>query len=269
MQFSFHTCGFEGWPLEEVIVHLAKLGYSACGPTVGPSCHLDPDIITHSQLANIKTILADSGMKVALLNPWRVKGFANMAAEGTAERFYRKAMDMAAALDCPAVRFLSGALPAGDQPSWAASIRALRPLCHYGEQIGVALAMHNHENTMLDTADKLRLMSSWLESPALKVNLDPANLQILGNDPCDALRAFRDDLAQVRVKGRVGRYPYSREHYPGAAGDIVDWDSFFSTMHQIGYAGPVELVHYAWFPNDYAEACLAWAKSVEARVRGE
>ena len=266
LKFSFHMCGLEWWSFEEAVSHLAELGYDACGPIVGPGNHIDLETITDNRLAEMRRVIDDSGLAVALLNPWKVGGFTQMAVEGTAVSFYCKTLDVAAELGCPSVRFLTGSVSQGDRAGWVASINALREICHHGERVGVAMAMHNHENQMLDTVDKLKLMSSWMGSPALKVNLDPANFQCLGIDASWALRELRDDLAQIRLKGRIGQYPYTWEHFPGTPEDIVDWSRFFSTMKNLAYDGYAELVHYRYFPTDYPATALAWAKSMASEA---
>ena len=266
MNFSFHTCGLEWLTFEETIDILAGIGYDACGPIVGHGCHLDPETITEGQKKAYRKQAKDRGIKFAVLNPWRVTGFATGVESGETERFYMKALDLAADMDASGVRFLPGAYAQGESAGWRAMIQVLKPLCHHAEQVGVDLLMHNHENQLIDTANGFELLRHHIGSDRLQINLDCANLAILMDDPCSAIRTFGDHLRQVRVKGMNNHYPFAQQCVPGAPGDIVDWEAVLRTLNEIGYRGYVELVHYAWFPPDFHERVFEWATDLATKV---
>ena len=96
MKFSFHTRGLEWLPFEEVVNQLADLGYAACGPIVGPDCHLDPDTLNNSQKEAYKNLVEARNMEFSILNPWKVGGFAAGVENGVTRKFYHKALDLAA-----------------------------------------------------------------------------------------------------------------------------------------------------------------------------
>ena len=266
MRFSFHTCGLEWYSFAEAIDELAAAGYEAVGPIVGPGCHLDPETITDSQKKSFKKQVADHGMVFSVLNPWKVAGFAAGVAEGETERFYRQALDLAADLGACGVKFLSGSFAGGEGAGWRAMIEVLKPLCHHAEKVGVDLLMHNHENQLLDTANTFALLRRHLGSERLQINLDAANLAILMDDPCRAIRTHAQHLRYVRVKGMNNYYPFAQQCVPGAPGDIVDWQGVFGVLGEIDYAGYVELVYYPWLPPAFHRDCLAWARQLAAAV---
>jgi len=134
MKFSFHTCGLEWFTFEETIDTLAEIGYDACGPIVGPGCHLDPDAITDDQKKAYMKQAQDRGLEFAILNPWHVTGFAAGVGSGETERFYTRALDLAADMGASGVRFLPGAFDGGENAGWRAMIQVLKPLCHHAEQ---------------------------------------------------------------------------------------------------------------------------------------
>lgn len=266
MRFSFHTCGLEWFSFEEAINELADIGYAACGPILGPDCHLDPDTITDSQKTAYKNLARDRNLAFSILNPWKISGFAAGVAEGQTERFFHQALDLAADLGAAGVKFLPGGFATGENAGWRAMIQVLKPLCHHAEKVGVDLLMHNHENQLIDTANGFALLRHHTGSDRLQINLDGANLAILMDDPCRAIRDFRDHLRHVRVKGMHSYYPFAQQCVPGAPGDIVDWEAVLRTLEEVGYAGYVELVAYPWFPPDFPRQALAWAADLAARV---
>lgn len=266
MKFSFHTCGLEWFSFEEAIHELADIGYAACGPIVGPDCHLDPDTLTDSQKTSYKKLAKERELAFSILNPWRAGSFVAGIESGETERFYRKALDLAADLGALGVRFLPGAFAAGENAGWRAMITVLKPLCHHAERVGVDLLMHNHENQLIDTANGFALLRHHVGSDRLQINLDCANLAILMDDPCRAIREFREHLRQVRVKGMNNTYPFAQQCVPGTPGDIVDWEAVMEALKEVGYGSYVELVHYPWFPPDFHRRVFEWATALAAKV---
>ena len=264
MKWSFHTCGLEWYSFEEAIVELAEVGYDSCGPTVGPGSHIDPDTITDSEKAAYKKLAGEKGISFSVLNPWKVGGFAAGVESGQTEAFYRKTLDLAAEFGAYGVKFLPGSFAGGESGGWRAMIQVLKPLCHHAEQVGVDLLMHNHENQLIDTANGFALLRHHVGSERLQINLDCANLAILMDDPCQAIRDFGDHLRYVRVKGMYNYYPFAQQCVPGNPGDIVDWKAVVQTLKEVGYEGHVELVTYPWFPLDFHRQVIAWANDLVA-----
>ena len=266
MKISFHTCGLEWFSLEEAILELAEIGYTSFGPILAPGGHLDPDTLTDSQVTAYKELAKECNIAISILNPWKISGFSAGVASGETERYFHRALDLAADLGAFGVKFLPGSFPAGETNGWRVMIKVLKPLCHHAEQVGVDLLMHNHENQLIDTANGFALLRHHVGSDRLQVNLDVSNMAILMDDPCRAIRDFRDNLHYIRVKGMNHYYPFAQQCEPGAAGDIVDWEAVFLALKEVGYAGDVELVTYPWFSPGFHRSGYAWAKKLAEEV---
>ncbi len=286
MKFSFHTCGLERLHFEEAIIKLAEVGYAACGPIVGPGCHLDPFTITDSQKSSYRRLAEELKIHFCILNPWRVGDFVSGVPSGKTERFYTKALDLAADLGVPAVKFLSGSLASkkktdlpmtmkmfrsfllsgeigmDENAGWQNMIKALRPLCRHAEQIGVDLLVQNHENELVDTLNGFALLRHYVNSERLQLNLDCGNLTILMVDPCKAIHEFKEHIRHVRIKGMKNYYPFALQCPPGIPGDVVNWEGVMVALKMVDYPGFIELVPYPWFPHDFPERALAWAISL-------
>jgi sugar phosphate isomerase/epimerase len=265
MKISFHTCGLRWFSFEETLGALADAGYDACGPTVGPGCHLDPETLTDSEKSAYKKLARQRNIAFSVLNPWKV-GFLGGIESGETERFFRKALDIAADLGADGVKFLPESFPEGENAGWRAMIGVLKPLCHHAEQVGVDLLMHNHENLLIDTANCFALLRHHVGSERLQINLDCANMAILMDDPCRAIRDFAGNLAYVRIKGFNDYYPHGHQCVPGSPGDIVDWEAVLRTLAEVGYADYLELVTYDHFPPDFHRTGIEWLKATAAKV---
>ena len=268
MKVSFHTCGLEWFSLEEAINEMADIGYAAFGPILATGGHLDPETITDSQKTACRNLARDRNIALSILNPWKIGGVAAGVESGHTASFYRKALDLAADLGASGVKFMAGRFVAGENEGWKVMIKALKPLCHHAEQVGVDLLIHNHENQLIDTANGFALLRHHIGSDRLQVNLDVSNMAILMDDPCRAIRDFKDNLRYIRIKGMSNYYPFAQQCEPGAAGDIVDWEAVFGALKEVGYTGYVELVTYPWFSPDFHKSGYAWATEMVEKVGG-
>ena len=266
MKLSFHSCGLEWYPLDEAISELAEIGYDGVGPCTGPGTHLDPEAATDEELKNLKKLAAESGIEFSILNPWKVSSFIAGIASGETEAFYCKAIDLAVKVGAAAVKFLPGACAEGEAAGWAAMIDVVRKLCHHAEKTGVDLLMHNHENHLIDTANGFELLRRQVGSERLRINVDCANLEMLLDDPCLAIRDHSDHVCHIRVKGIIGHYPIDHPAPAGSPGDIVDWEGVFRTLKEIGYDSWVEIVTYPSFPPDYHRTAYDWARELAAKT---
>ncbi|MBI1925993.1 sugar phosphate isomerase/epimerase [Candidatus Poribacteria bacterium] len=235
MKISFHGAGYFGLPFEEIVTRLANVGYDGIEPMCGPEAQLKPDELKASDRQAIKTFVAEQGMEIAVLNPYRVQSMANMAKEGKAEAFYRQLMELAADLGVPSVNFLSGFLPTGDTDGWRTLIDTLKPLTRYGESIGVCLSIHNHEANILDTPNKCNLIIQHVGSPNLKLNFDATNFHILNYNIPSAVELTAPHLIHCHLKGVVGMYPYNQFLVPGEAGDEMDFEELAKAFGSVGY----------------------------------
>ncbi len=266
MKLSFHTCGLEWWSLEDAINELADIGYDACGPILAPGGHVDPDKITSSEIERYKQLAADRNLAISTLNPWKIGGFATKVESGETERFFRRALDLAAEFGAGSVKFLAGSHPDGEMDGWKAMVKVCKRLCHHAEQVGVDLLMQNHENQLIDTSNCFALLRHHVGSERLQATLDVSNMAILMEDPCRAIHDHADSIRYVRIKGMLLHYPYATQCAPGAPGDIVDWKAVFTALKEVGYTGYIEPVTYPWFPPDFHRTNYEWCREMAAEV---
>ena len=145
--------------------------------------------------------------------------------------------------------------------NWPRFLETWRPLVHFAEDHGVRIGIENCP--MFFTADEWpggknlaispaiwRRMFHDLPSKYFGLNYDPSHMVFQQMDYLAPLREFRDRIYHVHAKDvRVDRHrlndvgilatplEYHTPKLPGL-GD-VDWGSYFSTLDDVGYRGPV------------------------------
>jgi sugar phosphate isomerase/epimerase len=251
LRLSFHTGGLVDKPLTWLIPHLAEIGYDGIEIVCGPAAHIHPDA-AHDQLDAERQLLERHHLKVAAINPYTVKPLTEMAAEGAARSFYERLIDIAGALGAPTVNFLTGKPAGSDADGWKTLINALKPILHYAAERRIDLTIHNHENHLIDTPDKARLLIQNVGLPNLKVLFDVTNFHILGSDIPEAVRRLAPYLRHAHIKGVVGMFPYNHFLVPGEPGDQFLFDPFATALAEAGYDGYISVETFSYMREDKA-----------------
>jgi sugar phosphate isomerase/epimerase len=249
---SFHSGGMVDKPLEWLISHLAQIGYDGIEIVCGPEAHVRPQEVTEGQLQLLREELDRSGLRCVAINPYTVKPLVEMEREGGAQVFYRQLIDLAVVLGAPAVNFLPGRFPGSDAECWRALVTALKPLLHYAGERGIGMTIHNHENMILDTPDKVRLIIEEVGMPNLRSLFDATNFHILGSDIPWAVERLAPHLQHCHVKGVIGRFPFHHFLVPGEAGDEFGFRELAASLGKSGYAGYISVETFTWTREDKA-----------------
>jgi sugar phosphate isomerase/epimerase len=150
-------------------------------------------------------------------------------------------MDLAVDIGASTVNFLSGFLPDGDTEGWRILIDSVKELCRYAESCGLNFAIHNHEATILDSAEKCRLFIDHVDSPCLRMTFDATNCHLLNGDVVREVGASGNRIAHAHLKGLRGRYPHTEFLVPGEGGDEMDFPAFARALGDIEYSGYVSV----------------------------
>ncbi len=112
---------------------------------------------------------------------------------------------------------------------WDTLREALNTLGRYASDRGVVLATE----TGPESGPVLRALLDTLDTPAIRVNFDPANLLMSGFDLDEALDALSPYIVHTHAKDgiRGGR------EMPLGEGD-VPWAHYLNRLHAAGYDGP-------------------------------
>ncbi|MBC7289420.1 MAG: sugar phosphate isomerase/epimerase, partial [Armatimonadetes bacterium] len=90
--------------------------------------------------------------------------------------------------------------------------------------------------TLVHTSDDLERLVDAVDSPAMAVNLDPANLVMGGQDPVEAVRRLGSRIIHTHAKDAVRTPDGGRKEVPLGDGQ-VPWKEYLSALKANGYKG--------------------------------
>ncbi|HVF09426.1 MAG TPA: TIM barrel protein, partial [Abditibacteriaceae bacterium] len=176
MQISL-MLGNLGQPFEEAIATVQRLGL--------PAIHLSadgrwaPETCGTPQRKELKAALRERGLVISALSRWGGDidlGDAKVAERGVADA--RQTLEMAADVmgDDAGMGIWQahiGVMPRSmSGPRWDSFLRSAEAIVKHGEKVGACLAVE----TGPEPAAVMEKLMSTFDSPALRVNYDPANL---------------------------------------------------------------------------------------------
>ena len=249
---SFHTGGFQDKPFDWVARHLAEVGYDAVEIVCGPSAHIRTSDPLAPQLDAARALLAETGLRVAAINPYGVKPLPNYAETEDYYAFYTRLIDIAVELGGPTVNFLPGRFPDSCAGAWRKLVELLKPLLYYAGERGINMTIHNHENMVLDTPDKTRLIIEQVGLPNLKSLCDITNYYILGSEIEAAVERVAPWTIHCHLKGVVGTFPFNHFVVPGERGDEFPFDRFAMALGAHGYDRYISVETFSFMREDKA-----------------
>jgi sugar phosphate isomerase/epimerase len=249
---SFHTGGFQDKPFDWVARHLAEIGYDGAEIVCGPTGHIKTTEPLEPQLQRVRALLEETGLRAVAVNPYGVKALPNYAQDENATEFYSTLVDIAVALGAPTVNFLPGRFPDSCASGWRKIVDTVKPILYYAGERGVNMTIHNHENMVLDTPDKTRLIIEQVGLPNLKSLCDITNYYILGSDVAWAVERVAPWTIHCHLKGVVGTFPYNHFVVPGEPADEFPFDAFAAALGKAGYTGCISVESFAFMREDKA-----------------
>jgi sugar phosphate isomerase/epimerase len=249
---SFHSGGFQDKPFSWVARHLAETGYDGVEIVCGPSGHIRTSEPLQPQIEQVRALLEETGLRPVAVNPYGVKPLPNYAETENAYEFYCGLVDVAAALGAPTVNFLPGRFPDACASCWRRLVELLKPVLYYAGERGVNVTIHNHENMVLDTPDKTRLIIEQVGLPNLKSLCDITNYYILGSDVTAAVERVAPWTIHCHLKGVVGRFPFNHFVVPGEPSDEFPFDDFARALGTAGYTGCISVETFSFMREDKA-----------------
>jgi sugar phosphate isomerase/epimerase len=182
------------------------------------------------------------------------------------------AIQTAANLDCPRIRIYGGKLLGGESEDavadmWGRLVESLQVLGAQAEREGIVLCVENHFSTMTVSAADTASLIRDVQSPAVRVLYDQANLAFTHRENFeDAIRLQAPWISHVHVKDLefidAGKQlvtsqvasidKANRIHMSRVIGDgILDWKAIVARLREIPYDGSYSLEYeYRWNPED-------------------
>jgi sugar phosphate isomerase/epimerase len=207
-----------------------------------------PDALTAAQTAAIADASAATGVAIAA-----VSGTYNMihpdpAVRATGLRRLAVLIDHAAAMKTGMITLCTGTRDAADQwrhhphngspEAWRDLLEEMAKACALAEPRGVRLGIEPELANVIDGADRARALIDTLQSPALAIVLDPANLFEVVPLPrqrdivAHAVDLLADRIAMAHAKDRDPQGGFAT-----AGQGVVDFPHFLCCLRAAGFEG--------------------------------
>jgi sugar phosphate isomerase/epimerase len=271
MLLAYNTNGFAHHSPAAALEILAGLGYQGVGLTLdyGWLNPYAPDF--EQSLAEMRRLLEKYSFRSVietgarfLLDP-RTKHEPTLMTAVPAQRqrridFYRRAIDVAAALKSDCVSLWSGVLrdDANETVAFARLVDGLREVCAYAAQRGVVIGFEPEPGMFIDTIDRFGQLLEGFDSPALKLTIDIGHLHCLGEPIAETIRGWRSRLRNVHIEDmRRGVH----EHLMFGDGEI-GFRPVMAELAAIDYQGlvQVELSRHSHMAPEAARRAMGFLK---------
>jgi sugar phosphate isomerase/epimerase len=194
---------------------------------------------------------------------------------------FRGAIEIAHLVGADRLRVYAGSWRPDSQDHeahWGRLVAALETLAPEASQAGVVLCVENHFGTMTQSAAETARLVREVDSAAVRVLYDQANLTFTHDEPYqEALQVQGDLIGHVHVKDLVFTDPDApfraaetarvaaseRAVRSRVVGDgVVPWEAVLSGLTALGYDDVLSLEYeYRWHPQDLPEPSVGFARS--------
>ncbi|HOZ46236.1 MAG TPA: sugar phosphate isomerase/epimerase family protein [Candidatus Hydrogenedentes bacterium] len=258
--------------------------FGAEGVEIRGVWHTGCQDLSDAQVADIKRIVADHGLKVASMgSPF---GKCELDQPDQVARhmdILRRCADIGLELGCSLVRGFAFWGHGRREKPWSDMLRAYEPVPAILEEKGVILGLENEAACYVGTAGHTRCFLDLLRSPNVKALWDPANhVQDPDSDTepvfPDGYELVKDDLVHVHVKDAIIEEDGTRPNVFLGQG-LCCWAQQLEAFRHDGFDGYVSLethVNPDRFPEDMqakyghyltgegregaSKVCLAWLR---------
>jgi len=250
MILAYNTNGFAHHSPATALEILAELGYGGVGLTLdyGWLNPYTPDF--DQSLDEMRRLLEKHSLRSVietgarfLLDP-RTKHEPTLMSADRAQRqrridFYRRAIDVAAALKSDCVSLWSGILrdETNEITAFSRLIEGLREVCEYAAKRSVVIGFESEPGMFIDTMDRFAQLLDHFDSPALKLTIDIGHLHCQDEPIVETLRRWRSRLVNIHIEDmRRGVH----EHLTFGDGEI-DFRPVMAELSEIRYGGLVQV----------------------------
>ena len=285
MIIAGHTLGTPGYELDEALrlfktagLDGAEVIYQADYPAA-----IKPFDVQSAKRAAASA--SSEGMPIVGLTPYTTSindVDAKSWQQGVDE--FRSCIEAAQEVGASKVRVYAGRWHPGDADHaahWDQLRKALEDLADDAAAANVVLCVENHFGTMTQTATDTARLVREVDSPAVRVLYDQANLTFTHDEPwTEAFKVQGDLVGHVHVKDLVFKDP----HAPFRATDtarvkaeeravmsrvvgtgVLPWTDIIGELVRRGYDDVLTLEYeYRWHPQDLPEPAVGFAQSAQA-----
>ncbi|PSP92918.1 sugar phosphate isomerase/epimerase [Halobacteriales archaeon QS_4_62_28] len=169
--------------------------------------------------------------------------------------YTRRAIDLAEAVDAPAVCVATGRPLPGNPPEQAMEylLDSLEAITEYAEPTDVSVGIEFEPGLLVECTDEVLALIDDVGSDSLGVNLDLGHAAVYGEDPAESIRKCAGHITGVHLEDIAGGRRGKHYHLiPGHGG--LEFAPMFEALDDIGYDGfaTLELYTYPDAPDEAA-----------------
>lgn len=238
MHFSLYSIALKNYDLKGAIRFASELGFDAIEIRGRKGFHISPNEYDRKSLNEIKELLNSWNLRVSGISGYTTLTLANESERQKAAYEVKEWLELVAYLGGDFYR-VNVPLPkdATREQAFNWAIKSLRKCLKLCEEYGIRLALENHGDSLVDSAENTKTLLETINSAYLGIIYDPGNLFIIGE------RNFKNDIKllssyiiNVHVKDvkQINKEEY-REVLLGEG--EIDWRSIIRELIKRGYNG--------------------------------
>ena len=251
-RFAFSTSAFARHSLKKSLKRIAKLGFKGVEILVDKP-HLWLESFSPREVDRLQKHLEKLDLFVSNINSNSTTGFwtdappdisfePSLISRSKTLREWRiayakKALRIGKELGAHSVSITSGRTLQGVPPEKAVKYleEGLSRLLDEAVRLQQCLSIEFTPGLYVETTAELKALLVKMNSPFLGASVDVGHADLLGEDPCHALRALKGRIFNLHLKDIRGHKPYAR--IPGE-GDL-DFRGIFRELDNLEYTGPL------------------------------
>ncbi|GAB7017373.1 sugar phosphate isomerase/epimerase family protein [Halostagnicola sp. A-GB9-2] len=269
-RLAFSTNAYTTVGLPEAVRRISDHGYDGV-ELLADTPHAFLADFDESDRKELKTALDETGLEVSNINANTATGYYDDAPPSsffdptiiTADdedrawrvEYTKRAIDLAVAVDSPAVCLATGRPLPGNPPEEARRylLESLEEITAYAESADVSVGIEFEPELLVECTDEVLRLCEEVESDALGVNLDLGHVAVYGEEPAESIRRCAGQITGIHLEDIVGGRRGKHYHRIPGEGDL-DFEAMFGALDDIGYDGfaTMELYTYPDSPDQAA-----------------
>jgi sugar phosphate isomerase/epimerase len=248
MLAGFHSVGLCQHPILTVINKVAATGYKAIELNAEKLPWAEPHVIPQTPGSERKAIVTgakQAGLVISAISAHVPMVDAEAQSRQNAVRFVNGCIELARDVEAPVVHILSGQTPdnISRNEAWDWFAEAVAATTQRAEQLGISLAIEAIAGHLLHSVDDYGRLISDLPSAPFKINFDPSQLVVQGEDPLRVVEKHGASIVHVHMKDGDGQFPDFT--FPPLGVGKINFDRLVSGLARIGYQGACSVKYEA------------------------
>lgn len=243
MKLCYSSWGLPKVPIDNIIQHIAGLGYDAIEIAVLPNWSTELNKLDSSERRHIAQLLRDHhlpltavGSYLSMIEPDDEKFASNL---DYVQRAINLAVEWAQDGKPPIVITGFGGRRGELDANRARLVERLQTLGEYAQARGVTIALEAHIDAAVETPDQTVAILQDVNSPAIRANFDISHFNVLGIPIEESIAKMISYSPHTHVKDERGIHPNYEYLIPGEG--EFDYVRYLKAMQAAGYEGAISV----------------------------